>query len=224
MRLYYMTSLETAVTHILPERRMRIAQFQGLNDPFELMSVRLDGQEGRKIFKALLDHWNKTLGVICMAKDWKSPLMWTHYAKNHTGVCLGFEVPDDKPIQMKYEAERIKLILDLQKPIGGIDRELLLKVLTTKFTQWAYEQEWRLLSKLEERDPDNGFFYIPFGPALSLREIIVGTRCKKPIGSFKKLLTHIEEPVTIIKARAAFESFSMVKQKRIPTITVRPKR
>ena len=53
MRLYYMTSLETAVNYILPERRMRIAQFSGLNDPFELMSVRLDGQVGRQVFRAL---------------------------------------------------------------------------------------------------------------------------------------------------------------------------
>ena len=149
--------------------------------------------------------------------------MWTHYAKNHTGVCLGFDVPDAMPIQMKYETDRAKLLLNVEKPLDAIDHELLLKVLTTKFTQWSYEEEWRLLSDLKEQDPINGSFYLPFGPSLALRDIIVGVRCLKPVGSFKNLLGGLEHPVTIIKARTAFETFSIVRQKRVSPITVLPK-
>jgi hypothetical protein len=220
MRLYYMTNLETAVDHILPERRMRLAQFDRLNDPFELMSADIGSPEERYVFKYLRDHWTKTLGVICMGKHWKSPLMWAHYAKNHTGVCLGFDVPDDKPKQMIYEPERLKLLIDMAKPIRGVTVDMLERVITTKYAQWAYEEEWRLFSKLEEQDPENGYFYLPFGLNLALREIIVGARCEKSVGSFRKLLGEVEQSVTIIKARPAFESFSMIRQLRVSPITV----
>lgn len=223
MRLYYMTSLNIAVKHILPELRMRLSRFDRLNDPFELMGAQIGGANERYVFKYLRDYWTKTLGVICMGKHWRSPLMWAHYAENHTGVCLGFDVPDDKPRKMVYEPERLKLLVDQAKPLRGITVDLLEQVVTTKYAQWAYEEEWRLFAKLEERDPVNDEFYLPFGPNFRLREIIVGARCPKSVGSFKKLLGRVEQPITIIKARPAFESFTIVKQQRVTAITVNPK-
>ena len=78
MRLYYMTTLETAEKYILPERRMKASTFDKLNDPFELLSAsRGDGLQ-RKIFTRLREYWVKNLGIICTAKDWKSPVMWAY--------------------------------------------------------------------------------------------------------------------------------------------------
>ena len=222
MRLYYMTSLETAVNHILPERRMRLSQFARLNDPFELMSFDQGGAEERYVFRMLRDHWEKSLGVICFGKHWKSPVMWAHYARSHTGVCLGFDVPDDKPKQMIYEPERIKWAVDSAKPIRGVDVELLERVVTTKYAQWAYEEEWRIFANLEEADPANGEYYLDFGPTLMLREIIVGAKCASSLGSFRKLVGNVEKSVEIIKARPAFATFTMVRQKKISPIVVLP--
>jgi hypothetical protein len=220
MRLYYMTSLKTAVDYILPEKRMRLARFARLNDPFELLSFNQGGSEERLIFKKLRDHWEKSLGVICFGKHWKSPVMWAHYAQSHTGVCLGFDVPDDKPREMVYQPERIKWAVDLTKPIRGVDSGLLEQVITTKYAQWAYEEEWRLFSKLTDPDPTNGEYYLDFGPDMTLREIIVGARCQNSVGSFKKLIGVVEQSVKIIKARPAFETFTMVRQKNVVPIIV----
>ena len=222
MRLYYMTSLETAVDHVLPEKRMRLSQFARLNDPFELMSFSQSGAEERYIFKKLREHWEKSLGVICFGRHWKSPVMWAHYARSHTGVCLGFDVPDGLPKQIVYEPERIRWAVDLAKPIRGVDVELLERVVTTKYAQWAYEEEWRLFAKLEEPDPKNGEYYVDFGPTLMLREIIVGAKCSSSVGSFRKLLGKVEKSVEIIKARPAFETFTIVRQKRVSPIIVLP--
>ena len=101
MRLYYMTSLDIAIDHILPEKRLRIARFDSLNDPFELHGVDM-GSDGAHVKKTLIEHWTPTIGVLCFGLHWKSPVMWAHYARSHTGVCLGFDVPDDKPQQMQY--------------------------------------------------------------------------------------------------------------------------
>lgn len=223
MRLYYMTSLDTAVQHILPEKRMRLSRFSRLNDPFELMSFNIAGADERYVFKKLRDHWETSLGVVCFGKHWRSPVMWAHYARSHTGVCLGFDVPDDKPRKMVYEPERIKWAVELAKPLRGIDTQLLEKVVTTKYEQWAYEEEWRLFAKLEEPDQINGEYYLNFGPSLALREIIVGARCMCSVGSFKKLVGDVEQSVEIFKARPAFETFTMVRQKKVSPIVVLPK-
>jgi hypothetical protein len=222
MRLYHMTSFEAAVNFILPERRMRLSRFHRLNDPFELMSLKLDGPMGRRVFKALFNHFDKDLGILCMVKHWQSPLMWGHYAANHHGVCLGFDVPRDMPRPIHYTLERTTHVLDPTDQYGGITYEQMMTLLTTKSLGWSYEEEWRLFSNLKEADPD-GEFYLPFGESLSLREIIVGPRCSAPVGSFRKLLRRVDQSVTIIKARPAFDTFTMVRQQRVSAITVKPK-
>ena len=123
---------------------------------------------------------------------------------------------------MIYEPERIKWAVDSAKPIRGVDVELLERVVTTKYAQWAYEEEWRIFAKLEEADPANGEYYLDFGPTLMLREIIVGAKCVSSVGSFRKLVGNVEKSVEIINARPAFATFTMVRQKRISPIVVLP--
>ena len=224
MRLYYMTSLDVATKHILPDRRLRLGQFSRLNDPFELLGFDLSGSEERLVFKKLRDHWEKSLGVLCFGQHWKSPVMWAHYAQSHTGVCLGFDVPDHLPKKVIYEPERIKWAVDLKHPVRGLSAELLEQVITTKYAAWAYEEEWRVFAKLLDPDPVNGEYYVDFGPGLTLREVIVGTRCPKSLGSFRKLIGKVDESVKIIKARPAFETFTIVRQKNVSPILVLPKR
>lgn len=223
MRLYYMTTFETATKYILKERRMRFGQFDNLNDPFELMSPSMDNPDHRQALSYLRKIVAKTWGVICMGKHWKSPLMWAHYAKNHTGICLGFDMADEDAIQkVAYIADRVSLAMDLNKPLHGITYEDMMSILSTKYSQWSYEEEYRLFGKLDEADQENGHFYLPFGPDMILREVIVGTRCDKPLEWFRHLLTDVYRPVTIIKARPAFGTFTMVRKKDEATITVEP--
>lgn len=224
MRLYYMTSFDTATRFILPEKRLRISQIDRMNDPFELLSVRMDGKHERFVFRLLREYLVKTYGVICMGKHWTSPLMWSHYADHHKGVCLGFDVPEGKALQMNYEPERLRHLIKMGEPAGGLTEEVIGQLLGTKFVQWAYEEEWRLSLKLKEADPINGEYYLKFGPELTLREVILGSRCRAPVGSFRKLVGEVDHSVRIIRARPAFESFTIVQQKRVTPIVVSPRR
>lgn len=221
MRLYYMTSYDTAAKYIFPEHRMRLSQFDRLNDPFELRSVRLDGRKGREAYKDLLKYWHKKLGIICMGQHWKSPVMWAHYADNHAGVCLGFDVPDEVTRKIKYVPERTILKLDHTLPLHGVSKEMLEELLVTKYVHWEYEQEWRLWAKLADPDPINGEYYLPFGPALALREVIIGARCKHSAMHFDKLLGRVDQTVTIIKARPAFETFEVVTQQTFKPVLIK---
>ena len=57
MRLYYMTGLETAEKHILPEWRMKLSTFDKVNDPFELLCADQGDKLQKHILKVLLGHW-----------------------------------------------------------------------------------------------------------------------------------------------------------------------
>ena len=89
MRLYYMTTLETFEDYILPAQQIRISTFDKVNDPFELLGAIRGGKVGHENFQWLRDFWTDTKGFISFSDNWHSPLMWAHYAANHTGVCLG---------------------------------------------------------------------------------------------------------------------------------------
>jgi len=103
--------------------------------------------------------------IFCLSKDEKNILMWSHYAKDHTGICIGFKV------HKKYNSMNIKIYSDcFIPPSTSPDKNLLpvhyinycinkpkpynhfignLSDLTPNFLSksklWEYEQEVRLL-------------------------------------------------------------------------------
>ena len=228
MRLYYMTKVETAEKHILPEWRMKLSTFDKVNDPFELLCADQGDKFQRRILKVLREHWTTRLGFISFSTNWRSPLMWAHYAANHSGVCLGVDiVEEDKIRKVVYEPERLKSLFDSSRPNAGADEESLMKVLTTKYKQWEYEDERRVFANLDDCDARTGLYYVDFGPTVVLREIVLGARCTRPVGEFARLVTasrRVLKPVTIFKARPAFETFTMVRQKLVTPITIKPSR
>lgn len=222
MRLYYMTSLETLEQHILPELRIRLSTFDTVNDPFELLGVQQSDRESRHHFAGLYKHWVNTLGFVSFSDNWMSPLMWGHYAKNHTGVCLGIEVPNQRPIKVSYEPHRLQVLLEMSPLEAAVDEDVIKQVVTTKFKDWEYEREWRYIDKLTNRDEETGLYYVDFSPDFELREIIAGARCERSLEDIRKQVFGNTETITLIKARAAFGTFRMVQQKRQNVLTISP--
>lgn len=223
MRLYYLTSEKWAKV-ILKEKRLKLSTFNELNDPFELLGAAMGERDSRWLLKKLREHWEESVGLICTSRTWHNPVMWAHYGDKHKGVCLGFDVPDELPREMKYEPERLRGLLDHSKPLMGLDEQTLQIILETKFKDWEYEREWRLFSKLEERDPDTGLYYINFTPNLVLKQVIVGHRCTWSVGAAAKAVGKVSTTVQVLKARPAFDSYEIVQQKRVKSISVKPAR
>lgn len=228
MRLYYMTNLETAQKYILPEWRMKLSTFDKVNDPFELLCADQSENFQRSVLKTLREHWIRRVGFICFSSNWESPLMWAHYADSHKGVCLGFDLLDEEKLQkMIYEPDRLKGLFDKTMPDSNVNEYTLMKVLTTKYKQWEYENEWRVFANLEDCDAKTGFYYVDLGPNFLLREVIVGANCAAPVHHLAKLVKEsgkVLEPVTVIKARPAFQTFTMTVQKKVKTLVVKPAR
>ncbi len=216
-RLYYFTKLATAKI-ILAERRLKLSRFGELNDLFELLGASVGDKLARRVFASILRrHWNDTLGLICFSESWQSPLMWAHYAERHYGVCLAFDVRDDLAKQVRYEPSRLVNLLDGTKASAGLDEAKLEAVLLTKFREWSYEREWRVMARLEEQEP-NGYYYVDFATEMSLRGVIAGARCVERPEQLARLVRKEPMPVQVWGTRAAFNEFSIVRQRQEPLL------
>lgn len=88
----------------------------------------------------------------------KERLLWAHYANNHTGICLTFEIPDSfvverlvgcAPVQYSHDSlfEALKQLDLSRSPDFDNDlKPIVTAFLTTKSPEWSYEKEARLIS------------------------------------------------------------------------------
>jgi hypothetical protein len=224
MRLYYMTSHEVAIEHILPERRVKLSLFPDLNDPFELKPYVLADKLLRRVNLALERQYFGKKGILCFSDNWQSPVMWAHYADKHKGVCLGFDIGElnGEPLAypVSYSAERLQFQIDQEKDLLGIDERYVRALLYTKAQQWSYEREYRIVANLELRDEKTGHYYVDFGAQLQLREVVLGARNEMPVGQMAKLVRKNGASVQVMKARTGFQQFEMVRNKGVKAINV----
>jgi hypothetical protein len=182
--LYHFTTEEFALDDVR-NRRLKIAQFDDLNDPFELKSVNLCNPEHALAFDgienencegykaAVARRW----GVLCFSEEKTDILQWAHYADRHKGICLGFDVSGSqgKFGQVKYRTTRFPFP---EKP----DVDFSWNLLSTKSKEWGYEREWRVFLELKDGVWVEGagrmLYFADFGPELVLKDVILGATCK----------------------------------------------
>ena len=224
MRLYYLTAREWA-EKTLREQRFKLSAFDEANDPFELLAVSIKNRQARHVYKELIyKHWNDHLAMLCTSTTWQNPVMWAHYGDKHRGVCIGFDTTEQVQVcPVSYRNDRLPGFLDSLGERKLPTEEQIMTVLTTKFEDWQYEREWRIFAGGSERDAD-GKAYLAFQPGLILREIIIGIRCEASVRDFASLVIDPIKPVEIFKARAAFDSFEIVRQKQVKPIVVKPRK
>jgi hypothetical protein len=115
------------------------------------------------LFENLYRDWETELldksGMLCLSEAPDDILMWSHYSKGHSGVCMAFEYRmGDRPfghaIPIKYadtlpEFNFPKIFSDVHGQPIAIQSEALVRfgefVFLTKASQWKYEKEWRVI-------------------------------------------------------------------------------
>lgn len=97
---------------------------------------------------------NATTRIACFTDKETNIPMWTHYAKEHTGICI---VYDTKTIKKELTLNSLYPIRYTEKLLDGMshimDRQsnplsaysFLEELGTQKHKDWEYEQEWRLM-------------------------------------------------------------------------------
>lgn len=166
------------------ERRARYAAEQELTridyyatDPDYPMSV----EEAkawlltREIEDELLLHYER--GVCCFSTASTSPLLWSHYADQHRGLCIGYDLdrlPKPSPRKVVYGGSRFiktstvfrTFVADDVQAKADLDRDVLLR----KAKGWGYECEWRLVERQGLHDSP-----------VRLTEVIFGLRCPSAV-------------------------------------------
>lgn len=216
LRVYYMTRGEVAFKHIIPEQRMKVSLFPDLNDPFELASHNIGSKGVRAKLRAYTAEASKRFGLICFSDNWKSPVMWAHYADKHKGVCLGFDINDDYLTPIQYLEGRTLHCFDKEAPVNS--EQFIDQMLYHKAQEWSYEREIRAIVLLD--GPQRSMYHIPFGLNLQLREIIIGCRNLLSPRDLEPFILAQETSVQIIKARPAFKRFDMVLNRSYQTVTI----
>ena len=126
---------------------LKASRYGEFNDPFDLVlgnyGSSLSNEEAEAFYEAMPEHYKDpayhletymdiqsgakaSVAVMCFTKKYKNILMWSHYAKNHEGICIGFDYNCDffnksyscnysdnvgKIRAVKYKKERPKYIL-----------------------------------------------------------------------------------------------------------------
>ena len=205
MRVYHFLPANFALDDI-EQRRIKISEIDQINDPFELWCVYQKDKRLRIALRDYKEEMSSRYGMLCFSRHWHNPVLWSHYADKHRGICLGFEI-DEQAIQaITYLAER---------PILRIPPNLedAKQLLFTKYRGWKYEEEWRSWIRLDERDPLTGFYFYPFDEIVTLNEVIAGPLCETPRAIIDGALKGYTDKVNVIKARLAFKTFRVVRNR-----------
>lgn len=136
--------------------------------------------------------------------------MWAHYAKNHTGVCYGFDVDPNTFVDVRYVSERLYPNLSPENFLNHVGEDQMVDLFATKFIHWSYEEEVRLLVKFSERIPDGDIVFHSFSDSMQLKEVIVGPKSKISVSEVRAEVP--DKKVEIFKSRLAFQRFEIVRQ------------
>ena len=128
----------------------------------EIITDKIKGQIENRLKK----YQNK--GVCCFTKSPKDIRMWSHYAMNHSGLCIGYDI---RKIEQYHKMIEISYEDCMPKPKNGedgiIDVDIFFQeLIRTKSKVWESENEVRLIH--EESDKrffidDNVIVEIYFG-------------------------------------------------------------
>lgn len=114
--------------------------------------------------------------IYCLTPLPDSILMWSHYARNHTGICLEFNVDNllfGSAMRVNYR--------DTYPPFTPQDARLdPTALILTKAVDWAYENEYRIIGTPQLQGTpvhlDGESLHLPPG---ALSAVIVGCEAKR---------------------------------------------
>ena len=149
--------------------------------------------------------WRSNLGCYASAWTGTTRCFGAITLIDIAGLALGFDVDEQILKPVSYRKSRPAL--------EKIDLEVANWLLFTKYLDWNYEQEARIFTALEDRDPATGLYFGNFGEQLQLREVIAGPLCAVGKQDLRDV-TRYTTKVKFTKARLAFKTFRVVTDQR----------
>ena len=161
VRAYHLMTADHAMSSIML-RRLKVARFSEVNDPFELFGLNCFGPNGpqrRRTLGEFKESQNNKTGLLCFSARWKSPVLWSHYADGHKGICLGFDIDETNVKTVTYNAEKLKL--NDNQDLRTLPVDVQERLFITKFEHWQYEEELRVVVSLSKTTKEGGVALLP---------------------------------------------------------------
>lgn len=136
---------------------------------------------------------NELLGILSLTEKPDNLLMWSHYASSHEGFVIGFDTNNRHFDERRGPNDELRYLRKVeyrdQRPQAPLTGLTGVDVFLVKSSQWAYEQEWRIMRALQEADkviPAEPYpIHLFKFPTDAVVEVIFGCRmhesCKKRI-------------------------------------------
>lgn len=168
--IYKYSSFDVALEKIILDNTLKFSKPKVFNDPFdcneyllkpvfnnEMINNAIDklGKHPNKYRNTIIHNLNnpseiashfknegKKYKLTCFSKTSTETLMWSHYSKKHTGICVGFDFPFGS--LKNFEICGVNYCNEI-KPIDASSdiEKVLLYWLITKSERWSYENEIR---------------------------------------------------------------------------------
>lgn len=104
-----------------------------------------------RVLRTVFDKLRSETGVSCFSESQDSLLMWAHYANNHRGMCVEYNLLEINdllkfaPVPVIYSGERTCFDSFNPQSVEKDSLKLLIYSITSKSQEWRYEKEWRII-------------------------------------------------------------------------------
>lgn len=220
----------------LEKQKIFMSDVKFLNDPFDNKAFYYNADTLMK-YEILVPHDGKliddfsTLSKVSSlsANSINSMPMWAHYANNHTGYCISYDMKSNKQLSsctfpVQYTNERIDITSFMDRQVQYMINQLKINIedkkkeiwlndlsliflssyfCNIKHLSWSYENEFRCTtSAIAEGMP-----YLEAKP----KEIYIGLNCSVPnIGKLIKIGKTLKIPVYKMFFDELSESFELI--------------
>lgn len=146
------------VMEFLGNGQLMFATSDTFNDPYEcklIIDTSIDGKPGKwtetieQIAKESIENVIWSCGIFSCTTEYDNIPMWAHYADNHQGCCLEFDVTKD----LDFFNFPMKVSYDNTYPSchyfkdGKTDTKEIVMALFHKSEAWSYEHEVRVVKR-----------------------------------------------------------------------------
>lgn len=191
----------------IADNKFWVSTHDNLNDPFELKSIFIEEEKIKEygypveLVKEVLNVYREYL-IGCFTTNLTSNLpMWAHYANNHKGICVEYEVVSPKffypviyekgrhlsnKICMNFLALSVKdmngIITDEEEKDLELYSQILYYSTMIKDKSWEYEDEYRYIihkMKLEGKEIKGGTLLNTRDMGIKISGIYLGMCCEE---------------------------------------------
>ncbi|NDL64326.1 DUF2971 domain-containing protein [Acerihabitans arboris] len=141
-------------------------------------------------------------GTICLTRDSDNYLMWSHYARSHTGFCIGF----DDSIADCIEDYAVFGDVNYSQAVPGFNyftetlENFAVAMFLHKGLPWAYEKEFRIVT--------DKWGIKKFDKSL-IKEIVIG--CRAPVQLQDYVSELIDTDIRVSKMGLSQDTYSLKK-------------